>query len=50
MTVDYGKLTPVLLAAIQELSQQNELLKAQLAAQGEVLQVVVQKLEELGIK
>jgi hypothetical protein len=50
MTVDYGKLTPVLLAAIQELAQQNQILKTQLEAQGEVLQVVVEKLEALEIK
>lgn len=42
MSVDYGKLTPVLIAAIQELSEQNELLKKQLESQGKLIEALLQ--------
>ena len=49
MTVDYGKLTPVLVAAIQELAKENDQLKNQLHAQSEMMTDLSQKINQLTI-
>ncbi len=46
MSVDYGKLTPVLVAAIQELSLQNELLKTEIERQSSLLQSILHAQEQ----